>query len=38
MAKLPEGCRDLRYIADEPLRRMTERQLNRGEARHALVR
>jgi TnpA family transposase len=28
----------LRYIADEPLRRMIQRQLNRGEARHALAR
>ena len=28
----------LRYIADEPLRRMVQRQLNRGEARHALAR
>jgi TnpA family transposase len=26
------------YIADEPLRRMIHRQLNRGEARHALAR
>jgi len=28
----------LRYVADEPLRRMVQRQLNRGEARHALAR
>jgi TnpA family transposase len=28
----------LHYIADEPLRRMIHRQLNRGEARHALAR
>jgi TnpA family transposase len=28
----------LRYIADEPLRRTIQRQLNRGEARHALAR
>jgi TnpA family transposase len=28
----------LRYIAHEPLRRMIQRQLNRGEARHSLAR
>lgn len=28
----------LRYIADEPLRRTVQRQLNRGESRHALAR
>jgi TnpA family transposase len=41
LTALGRACKTLfilRYLADEPLRRMIQRQLNRGEARHALAR
>jgi TnpA family transposase len=41
LTALGRACKTLfilRYLADEPMRRMIQRQLNRGEARHALVR
>lgn len=41
LTALGRACKTLfilRYIADEPMRRMIQRQLNRGEARHALAR